>query len=83
MAASLAAKRSSEVVYGRSASRARTQAVDAHASWRAAWAACSSRALNRARPPGVVLEVTGSLRGLVLDGLRLANALGNTTSTLC
>src|SRR5882757_11432116 len=77
MAASLAARRSVRLAKVRRASRPLPHADEAHASWRAAAAACSSRALNRARPGVEELEVTGASVALLLDGLRIANALGN------
>ncbi|GAA3375153.1 hypothetical protein GCM10017750_11460 [Streptomyces racemochromogenes] len=83
MADSLAANRASAVAKGRWASILLPHAELAHTSWSSAVAALSSKALNRVRP-GVGLEVTVGLRGLLLlDGLRIANALHNTASTLC
>jgi hypothetical protein len=46
--------------------------VEAHASWSAAKAACSSRTLNRARPGGVEVEVTGA--SVAAKGLRAERA---------
>ncbi|CAD5927864.1 protein of unknown function [Streptomyces sp. KY75] len=85
MAASLAESRASSVAYGRPARTVSPQAALAQTSCSAGVASPSARVLNRVRP-GVELEVTGASVAVfrcALFGLRIANALRNTTSTLC
>jgi hypothetical protein len=82
---SLAEYRASAVAYGRRERIALPQAALAQTSCSAVAASSSARVLNRARP-GVELEVTGASVAVfrcALVGLRIANALHNTTSTLC